>query len=1327
MSQDRVNPLSNMSYVNKDFETIYPELLDLVKQLTYKWDPSISNESDPGVILLKLNALVADKCNYNIDKNVLECFPLSVTQESNARQLYEQLGYYMKWYQSAETEVSLKWIGDTSSNTYTIPAFTMVSDSDNEILYTLVGPSTGTVKGKFNVGSQKLKCDGTITTFKAIQGTAIKYDINSDYLITYAKLDNNNRLYFDTTDIAENGIFITNAGTNNYSSWERKDNLLVEDVGNTYYSFGVTKDGDQCYIEFPEDAESLMKDGIYITYVKTIGEQGNVAATNISKFYTDLIPEESTDGTLVLNYDNVKIQNVNAATNGEDPETIEEAYKNYKRTIGTFNTLVTLRDYINATLNSELVSNCFVTDRTNDPQSVYKIVSATDALSQTVTQVESVYDATEARYNPALTAFSLKLYLLQYKEAVDSYTDFDGTFEMIPSTSQDTVKSYLQDYKSIQHDYVDILTSETTIGKSHFCYFKNKYPVNCRITTQYSVETAAADEIKENIRLALWEQLNAKELEFGQEISTDLIYDIIENADPRIKKVSLDNIEYTTYAVYFDGSKFKEVAINNPAEQSITITPDNEDFTGVVNTSTFENKVGYGNYDSKKFKYSNSKWYLVTTSGSTETLTEVKLADYGVTLTGTPVNDDTFVAEFSPITQFRDEIYVKSVLAGQTQLFVKDETFDYRLNQSYNSIINDIEKLQGECTISFNQDKTDYQLRANENIQFYAPNIIDKTSYSDYCKFEYYITSDIEKGATYQLGANEYLILYWKEEEDENAIYKYASYGEGCVFSPTFAMSKKTSTSGIIGQQLAVKGTTLRQIGTDTDPEWVGDSNYNGNMSSALSESLSELTGTSYVLSGSKTITIKKLNQITLDSSDYFCYWILNDGENGKYTLFEGSSESTPPESSYTRVLNSGEYFIYSNSALTDLIILGSGTELIRQNTQGQVDASNTWSVDILDSSEIIREGAQALANYWFKIPSGKQIKVTENQYVSATSGATVRIQKADGTGSWSLDFTKEPSASLIGYNIYYKSSSSEEFVKLEDIALTSHASWKGRTILSINVEPDDPQILLDKQKIRYRLFDSTAIAEIEGAASSNNSYPVVLMASDSIHDSSGELVDVYDRNSLGDAIPLSLYRFKQYTDNETTDIYYNSAGAVVLYFRHNAATETKEFKFSLPAGTYILPITNSHDDLTTFTVKLDNVNLHAMHNSSIINFNATGNHYIALDITNDTTEHTLSITIAGHQEEVIITLTNPYRYNKPDTLESWEFEKMKKLVSTLDPNNVFDYTNEVSEDDEIVDPLASSSFNLSNHIFNSFTICELDKWQKGTNDTYILGVLGKN
>ena len=70
MPNQKETMISGLSYTNKDFNTIYSELLDLVKTLTNKWDPSISNESDPGVVLIKLGALLADKNNYNIDKNI---------------------------------------------------------------------------------------------------------------------------------------------------------------------------------------------------------------------------------------------------------------------------------------------------------------------------------------------------------------------------------------------------------------------------------------------------------------------------------------------------------------------------------------------------------------------------------------------------------------------------------------------------------------------------------------------------------------------------------------------------------------------------------------------------------------------------------------------------------------------------------------------------------------------------------------------------------------------------------------------------------------------------------------------------------------------------------------------------------------------------------------------------------------------------------------------------------------------------------------------------------------------------------------------------------
>lgn len=125
--------VDNLSYTNKDFNAIYAELLDMGDALSAKWKPSATNESDPGIVLIKENAVIGDKLNYNADKNILEAFPSSVTQEGIARQLFEeQLACPPVWYKAASGVVNFRFIDngergeDFSKATATIPQYTTV-------------------------------------------------------------------------------------------------------------------------------------------------------------------------------------------------------------------------------------------------------------------------------------------------------------------------------------------------------------------------------------------------------------------------------------------------------------------------------------------------------------------------------------------------------------------------------------------------------------------------------------------------------------------------------------------------------------------------------------------------------------------------------------------------------------------------------------------------------------------------------------------------------------------------------------------------------------------------------------------------------------------------------------------------------------------------------------------------------------------------------------------------------------------------------------------------------------------------------------------------
>ena len=530
MSQDIINKNQDISYTNLDFSSIYTEVVDLAKQLSYRWDPSISDESDPGVVLLKLSSLIADKMNYNIDKSILESFPLSVTQDSSAKQLYEQLGYYMNWYESASVLINLSWIGEVPSDeetiVYTIPKFTIITDSESSRSYALIGTidSNGIV-----VSDIKLPRDRTVVQAVAIEGTPVRFTFLGESTITPEMIDENNRLYLDTQFVAQNGIFIRNAGNDqdNFLEWRRVENLYEQPYNDLRYKLGIDTSADVAYLEFPDNYAELIGSGIEITYMVIDPDYSDVPAQVLDRFLVSVNPVE--DANTFLSYDTVKIENVYASAGHKNKETIDEAYANYKRTVGTFKTLITLRDYLNYILleGEELCSNGFVTDRTNDPQLTYKIMSKLNGLDSLITEVEAIegyqtVNISQEDYKPGmyyiyipevegeaahmeldysseydkdkiyflaesedkLTPFSLKLYLLQDAVAVNSKATFEQTFDMIATEDLPSIDALLEDTSHIQHTYEDILPfgentykktedtkRETT--KSYYNYDKN--------------------------------------------------------------------------------------------------------------------------------------------------------------------------------------------------------------------------------------------------------------------------------------------------------------------------------------------------------------------------------------------------------------------------------------------------------------------------------------------------------------------------------------------------------------------------------------------------------------------------------------------------------------------------------------------------------------------------------------------------------------------------------------------------------------------------------------------------------------------------------------
>lgn len=1321
--------ISNISYTEKDFQSIFPALLDLVKKLTYKWDPSISNESDPGVVLLKLNAIIADKCNYNIDKNVLETFPISVTQERNARQLFEQLGYSMQWYKGATTNVTLKWIDEKNKSEVpvTIPRFTMVTDYDNTVIYTLTDEIS-------------FRRTGVAHTCPAIQGVVVKYDINGEEVITTANLDSNRRIYFNDMNVAENGVFINNVGQLNFSSWKKKDNLLVEQLGNTFYKFGVSQDGNVCYLEFPEDSETMFGTGIEIHYIKTDGYSGNIAARVLEKFYNDLsVIDNETESTLQLTAENVSICNYSSATDGDNPESIDSAYKHYKRRVGTFDTLVTLRDYFNAICNTERVSNCFVCDRTNDIQSSYSIMSNISGINQATVQIEEDADG-----NQVMNAFNLKLYMLDYYDGdVNTIPSYEKTFTLIENGSdlEATITELISDYKSLQHDYMDIIP-----GK--ICMFKNKYPIIATIIPEYKLTTAESSDVVLAVKKALYSALNAREVSFGSDLSYDYICEVIENADARIKSAVLADITYDTYAVYKDCvlSGYNEVLISSGDESDELSIESNFDSL-VVNTDAFVSKFGYTS-ETFVFNWTGSTWLMKYDNRSIDLGKDVAvLLPYGISCDQPLASESGSIVISIPESyirkRFRTEIYAKSVLAGKTQLLNPDSNFRYSLDQVYvPPVMQNVAKITtaAEVTLSTesHSEELDNSLKAagisvnsavytakeNESIILTAPSLIDSVVYSNYVKCLYLLGVDssgsqrkVGANTDYQLQAGDNIIFFWKDS-DEDAAYSYCRYKSGDIINATFEMNGTNMPTTISENLDTLLATEL--------------SSENGTtiIDSELTTTVSSLYDSKCILSGTKKVTIRIQNKTVIRENNldtaYYFYWILNrettdvTGRN-VYRLFNYGGDRE-----YT--LQSDEYFMYTTAAKAELIILGAGTKISVRYI------ADNWEVPVMNYSAIVSDGLAAFDDSaWYTLPNGAVLTIQEMQFYAIASGSTLVLEPKDESltdykvafkpgalypdeaGEYSENKTEVTTLdgdplelTLDDFNIYYKdATTSSEYTLVPPIAV-ENASWEATTSLSIAASSDKAQQLADNHTFIFYDEEENELGRVTGKS---------VMLSANTYQGGGEYISVLVFSEEGYYTPISAYVFD--TEPSTTYIKHDEYGNTVFIFSIDdtlAPSQTdKSITFRLPAGDYVLPVTKESSNIASLYVSLDNNKLGIIQDEDITQLEEFKKAYLHMTLPDADNDPSKTYELKVHVEKTdlenaVVSIPGAYKYDKPDLAEDLELftRRFNKLIE-LDFDKTYDYTYVVDPDEVIHDPCSAEAFLDVGHIFNEYTICQLD------------------
>lgn len=263
-----------LSPTKKDFYQIWNELLEVSSKISERWDPTSTNESDPGIVLLKVLTAVADKLNYNIDANTLEAFMPSAAQEESMRKLTEMMGYNMKYYQSATTEVKIAYSKDSTSpieGTLNIPAFTNIKDIDDSINY-------------ITLEEINLNKDTPTKNVTCMEGELVECETDDNNVVSMFHLDDNKRYYLPEIQIAENGIFVSNiVGRIEGERWTKVSNLNSQSMGAKVFKFGFDSLEGLPYIQFPEDISTIIEDGLKIKYVRTSGANGNISVNVLAK------------------------------------------------------------------------------------------------------------------------------------------------------------------------------------------------------------------------------------------------------------------------------------------------------------------------------------------------------------------------------------------------------------------------------------------------------------------------------------------------------------------------------------------------------------------------------------------------------------------------------------------------------------------------------------------------------------------------------------------------------------------------------------------------------------------------------------------------------------------------------------------------------------------------------------------------------------------------------------------------------------------------------------------------------------------------------------
>lgn len=362
-----------INYTSRDYNSLIEEFSAIVPTLTELWKPEAS--ADPGVVLMKLLASVADMLGVNTDFVVNEMFAPSVTQRKNAEKLFGLIGYELGFYTAGRTEVtftngSSKDImidfGFNGANFGTLNAYTDITEQSRVITYNVL-PLTGGYgdsesRSRRSVLTENLNvfAENDIVTLhpgESVTRVAIEGELRSvSYSVKQIK-ESNYIVKLPSQHVDTTAIWIKGkpSQTATVSEWEETQWIQVSspaDFIDPEPRFAVTYDNysnAQIQISnYLNQLENYDNNWLTIYWFDCTGVIGCVGENVLTNFLpakpNSTITEESGELQISNLSNTVELPHTNVVT-GKSPETAKEAYFNSRNYINTFDSLVTLPDF----------------------------------------------------------------------------------------------------------------------------------------------------------------------------------------------------------------------------------------------------------------------------------------------------------------------------------------------------------------------------------------------------------------------------------------------------------------------------------------------------------------------------------------------------------------------------------------------------------------------------------------------------------------------------------------------------------------------------------------------------------------------------------------------------------------------------------------------------------------------------------------------------------------------------------------------------------------------------------------------------------------------